>query len=257
MAARASAGRLECDSATVRWLRCVVDRAGPVGQRLPLMTPTIKRVCVFCGASPGRVPGLLEAARAVGQGLARAGVGLVYGGSPLGMMGAVADGALEAGGHVIGILPDALSQREQVHPGLSELQVVRSMHLRKARMVELSDAFVALPGGLGTMDELFETWTWAQIGLHQKPLALLNVQNFFAPLVALTGHMVETGFLPAAARDLVAVEDSVPALLRRLGIGASEAAHTAPVADSADASADEARRAERTVDAPTILSATT
>ncbi len=156
---------------------------------------TLRRVCVFCGSSPGVRPSYLEAARALGATIARRGLGLVYGGASVGLMGAVAEAALAAGGEVIGVLPRSLQEREIAHLGLTELHVVDSMHTRKAMMAERADAFVALPGGLGTLEELFEVLTWRLLGLHRKPAGLLDVEGYYAPLVAFLERSVDEGFL--------------------------------------------------------------
>jgi uncharacterized protein (TIGR00730 family) len=155
----------------------------------------VERVCVFCGASSGRRASYLEGARAFGTTCARRGTGVVYGGGRVGMMGAVADAALAAGGEVIGVIPRELVERELAHDGLTELHVVGSLHERKALMAELSDAFVALPGGFGTLDELAEQLTWSQLGLHAKPVGLLDVEEFWRPLVALARHMADEGYV--------------------------------------------------------------
>jgi hypothetical protein len=155
----------------------------------------VKRVGVFCGASSGRRTSYLEAARAFGATCARRGTGVVYGGGRVGMMGAVADAALAAGGEVIGVIPQELVERELAHDGLTELHVVGSLHERKAMMAELSGAFVALPGGFGTLDELAEQLTWSQLGLHAKPVGLLDVEEFWRPLVALARHMTDEGYV--------------------------------------------------------------
>ena len=142
---------------------------------------TLRRVCVFCGSNVGRDPAYRRLTESLGRTLARRGVGLVFGGGRVGLMGALADAALAAGGEVIGVLPKALMEREIGHRGLTELRIVGSMHERKALMADLADGFVALPGGIGTLEELFEVWTWAQLGLHAKPCGLLDTDGFFAP----------------------------------------------------------------------------
>src|SRR5262245_12742237 len=142
----------------------------------------MRRVCVFCGSSAGNRPEYADAARHLGAALARRGLGLVYGGGHVGLMGVVADAVLRAGGEVIGVIPQALVERELAQAGLTRLEVVDTMHQRKARMADLADAFVALPGGFGTCDELFEILTWSQLGLHARPVGLLNVAGFFDPL---------------------------------------------------------------------------
>jgi len=175
----------------------------------------VRRVCVFCGASSGRSPAYAEAARSLGATLARRGLGLVYGGGRVGLMGAVADGALGGGGEVVGVIPQELVDRELAHGGLSELRVVGSLHERKALMAELSDGFISLPGGVGTMEELFEVWIWAQLGLHDKPVGLLDVDGFYEHLLRFTDTMVESGFLRKPYRDLLLVDRDLPALLEK------------------------------------------
>jgi len=180
-------------------------------------------LCVFCGSSPGESPSFAAAARAFGRLLAEQGTTLVYGGGHTGLMGAVADGALAAGGRVIGVIPSGLVERELAHGGLSEQHVVPSMHERKALMARLADGFVALPGGLGTLDELFEIWTWAQLGLHRKPIGLLDVGGFFQPLLVLTEGMVRAGFVRAEHLGLVTVDDDAARLLEGLAARAAGA----------------------------------
>ena len=174
------------------------------------------RVCVFCGASSGRVPAYAEAARAFGTALAGRGLGLVYGGGRVGLMGAVADAALAAGGSVVGVIPQELVDRELAHGGLTELHVVASLHERKALMAELSDGFVALPGGFGTLDELLEQLTWSQLGLHAKPIGLLDVGGYWRPLIALARHATEEGFVRESDLGAIAVADDPEGLLDRL-----------------------------------------
>lgn len=175
------------------------------------------RVCVFCGASPGRNPAYLQAATSLGQALARSGIGLVYGGAQVGLMGALADGALAEGGEVIGVLPRALQEREVAHPGLTTLHIVDSMHARKAKMSELAEGgYIALPGGLGTLEELFEVWTWSGLGDHSKPMALLNVEGFFDPMLAFLAHVAQEGFLRESYRSALLVDDEIEALLESL-----------------------------------------
>src|SRR5690348_10198067 len=156
----------------------------------------MRRICVFAGSSPGRREEYRAAARALGGELAARGIELIYGGSSVGLMGEVADATLAAGGIARGVLPRGLFRREVAHFGLTELREVGSMHERKALMADLADAFVALPGGYGTFDELFEIVTWAQIGLHQKPIGLLDVGDYFAPLLAFVRHAAGAGFIP-------------------------------------------------------------
>lgn len=169
------------------------------------MLLTVKRICVFCGSSHGRNPRYADAARQVGSLLARENVGIVYGGGGVGLMGLLADAALAAGGEVIGVIPRALVNREVAYSGLADLRIVSSMHERKALMADLADAFLALPGGLGTIEELFEIVTWAQLGIHRKPTTLLDVDGYFRPLTAFLDHMVSEGFISEANRDLVLV----------------------------------------------------
>jgi uncharacterized protein (TIGR00730 family) len=171
---------------------------------------------VFCGSSAGRVRHV-EVAAGVGRMLAERGIEVVYGGGRIGTMGAVADGALKAGGSVVGVIPRHMIEWEIAHDGLTKLHVVDTMHQRKALMADLSDAFVALPGGAGTMDELFEIWTWAQLELHAKPIGLLDVDGYYHHLVALIDHMVAEGFLKAPYREMVLVDDDFERLLNRLG----------------------------------------
>lgn len=176
----------------------------------------IKRLCVFCGSNRGNDERYAAAAAQVGNALAQAGIGLVYGGGVIGLMGVVADAALAAGGEVIGIIPDGLMRREVGHRGPIDLRVVRSMHERKAMMADLSDGFVALPGGIGTFEELFEVWTWAQLGDHAKPCALLNVARFYDPLIAFIDQVTEAGFMKAKHRDMLMVESDFGILLDRI-----------------------------------------
>jgi len=159
----------------------------------------------------------LETARAFGAAVAERALGLVYGGGRVGLMGAVADGALAAGGEVIGVIPQELVDRELAHPGLSDLRVVATLHERKSTMAELSDAFVALPGGFGTLDELMEQLTWSQLGLHAKPVGLLDVADYWRPLIALARHATEEGFVREADLAAIAVGDDSAAVLDRLG----------------------------------------
>jgi hypothetical protein len=176
----------------------------------------LKSVCVFCGSRMGARPEYLEGARALGAELARRGLTLVYGGANVGLMGALADVALERGGKVVGILPQVLRDREIAHPGLTELHFVDSMHTRKAMMASRADAFIAMPGGLGTFEELLEVTTWAQLGLHHKPIGLLNVADFYGPLLALVRRAVDEGFIPEARAQPFACDASPAALLEQL-----------------------------------------
>ena len=179
-----------------------------------LRTP-MARLCVFCGSSPGTDPRYLEAARDMGRALARRGLGLVYGGGSVGLMGAVADAALAAGGEAIGVIPRVLQIRELAHRSLTTLHVVGSMHERKALMAELSDGFVALPGGMGTLEELSEVLTWAQLGIHARPIGLLDVAGYYQPLADFFDRAVGAGFLRPAHRRLLLVGDEPDGLLDR------------------------------------------
>ena len=174
------------------------------------------RICVFCGSARGVDPAYAEAARLTGTALARRGLGLVYGGGHVGLMAVVADAALAAGGEVIGVIPDALAARELAHTGVTDLRIVGSMHERKALMASLSDGFIALPGGYGTLEELCEVLTWAQLGLHPKPCGLLNTRGYFNHLLALFDHAVTEGFLLPVHRALVLEETDPEALFDRL-----------------------------------------
>jgi uncharacterized protein (TIGR00730 family) len=173
----------------------------------------LKRVCVFCGSSLGSNPNHVAAAERLGADMARAGVGLVFGGGCIGLMGKLADAVLAGGGEVIGVIPRALVNREVAHRGLTELRVVASMHERKALMADLADGFVALPGGLGTVEEFCEVLTWAQLGIHSKPCVLLNVDGYFDPFLAFLDHMVGEGFLGAESRALVLVAEEAGTIL--------------------------------------------
>ncbi|PZP26395.1 TIGR00730 family Rossman fold protein [Pseudomonas kuykendallii] len=174
---------------------------------------SLRSVCVFCGASTGRDPVYREAAERLGEEIARRGMTLVYGGGAVGLMGIVADATLRAGGEVIGIIPQSLRDAEIGHPGLTRLEVVDGMHARKARMAELSDAFIALPGGLGTLEELFEVWTWGQLGYHAKPLGLFEVMGFYGKLGAFLDHLVNEGFVRPPHREMLQLSDSASGLL--------------------------------------------
>ncbi|HEX2224649.1 MAG TPA: TIGR00730 family Rossman fold protein [Thermoanaerobaculia bacterium] len=185
----------------------------------------MRRICVFCGSSPGASPAYAEAARELGRLLARRGLGLVYGGGNVGLMGILADAVLAEGGEVIGVIPHSLMAREVGHSGLTELRVVDTMHERKALMADLSDAFIALPGGIGTLDEWFEIWTWAQLGLHPKPCGLLDVQDYYSPLLAFLDHMVRERFLRDTHRAFVLVDTDPTLLLDRM------AAHEPPAVE--------------------------
>ena len=173
-------------------------------------------ICVFCGSASGRAPTYTAAARELGQLLAKRGIGLVYGGGNVGLMGELADSVLDAGGRAIGVIPQQLVDREIAHGGLTELHVVENLHQRKALMAELADAFLTLPGGVGTMEELFEVWSWGRLGLHSKPCGLLNVNGYFDSLLTLTDQMVTEGFLEPVHRELLLIEEQPGVLLDRL-----------------------------------------
>jgi uncharacterized protein (TIGR00730 family) len=177
---------------------------------------TLKTICVFCGANAGADPQYLAAATAVGNELGRRRLGLVYGGGSVGLMGAVAHAAQDAGASVIGVIPEGLTTRELMGQPIGELTVVATMHERKALMASLSDAVVALPGGFGTLDELFEAITWGQIGLHRKPIGVLNVAGYFDALVNFIDHSVSEGFIRPLHRDLFLVDTEIGRLLDRL-----------------------------------------
>lgn len=175
----------------------------------------LRTVAVFCGSSQGADPVFLEEAKRVGTVLAERGIGLVYGGGHVGLMGAVADGVLEAGGSVTGVIPHALQSREDAHLEVSELIVVDTMHERKAIMAERSDAFLALPGGPGTLEEITEQWTWAQLGIHEKPCGVVNVAGYYDPLVALVANMRDQRFTHQRFTDMLMIDSSVESLLDR------------------------------------------
>jgi uncharacterized protein (TIGR00730 family) len=176
----------------------------------------MKRVCVYCGSSPGDRPDYADLARELGRALAARGLGLVYGGGHVGLMGTLADAVLAAGGEATGIIPQRLVDAEVAHHGLTSLEIVGSMHERKARMAELADAFIALPGGFGTLDELFEILTWAQLGLHGKPCGLIDFDGYYAPLVTWADSAVRAGFVRPAHRKLLMVDTDMTRLLDRL-----------------------------------------
>ena len=177
------------------------------------MTASDKRICVFAGSSPGRQPQYVEAAQQLGEELCARGYDLVYGGGRVGLMGTVADSVLGNGGQVIGVIPEALAEKEVAHRGLTDLRVVTSMHERKALMAELSTAFIALPGGLGTLEELFEVLTWVQLGIHTKPCGLVNVGGYFNGLLEFISHAVEERFLKPDHQSMILVDSDIKALL--------------------------------------------
>lgn len=179
------------------------------------MSP-LKRICVFCGSSVGSRPAYAAAARELGRTLGKRGLGIVFGGGKVGLMGVLADAALAARGEAIGVIPEALVAREIAHNGLTELRVVRSMHERKTLMADLADAFIALPGGYGTFEEFFEAVTWTQLGIHKKPCGLLNVEGYYDALLALLDRAVADGFIREANRVLVLDAPDVQTLLAKL-----------------------------------------
>ncbi len=173
-------------------------------------------LCVFCGSSRGVNPAYHEAARRVGTALARDGIGLVYGGGRAGLMGTLADATLAAGGRVVGVIPEVLSAKEIEHDGLSELILVKGMHERKAIMADRARGFLALPGGLGTFEEFFEIVTWAVLGIHRKPIGLLNVQGYYDPLLKLIDHATDEGFIRPEHRNLILASDNPESIVSRL-----------------------------------------
>ena len=179
----------------------------------------MRRICVFCGSSPGNDPAYAALAHSVGEGLARRGIVVVYGGGRVGLMGVVAESALDAGGEVIGVIPQDMVDRELAHSGATEMRIVGTLHERKAVMAELSDAFIALPGGLGTLEELAEVISWAQLGLHAKPIGLLGVGGYWADLLRWLDGAVAAGFVAPANRRLILEAASFDELLARFGAG--------------------------------------
>lgn len=173
----------------------------------------LSSVCIFTGSSHGRRAVYGEAATAMGQLLAARGIRLVFGGGHVGLMGKTADGCLQAGGNVTGVIPRSMVERELAHEELSELHVVGSMHERKARMAELADGFIALPGGIGTLEEMFEVWTWAQLGYHEKPVGLLNVAGYYDPLIGFFDRMVEEGFVRPEHKRMLHISDNARTLV--------------------------------------------
>lgn len=176
----------------------------------------MESICVYCGSADGVAARFLEAARAMGAALARDGLGLVYGGGRTGLMGALADAALEHGGQAIGVITEGMNTPALAHPGLTRLEVTADLHQRKARMAALSDGFIALPGGYGTLDELFETLTWAQIGEHRKPVGLLDVDGYYDPLLSMLDRAVDEGFLFAEHRRALLCESQPETLLEAM-----------------------------------------
>ncbi|MEX0958811.1 MAG: TIGR00730 family Rossman fold protein [Burkholderiales bacterium] len=180
------------------------------------MTGTLQTLCIYCGSGTGNDPAYAAAARETGALFARRGITLVFGGGSVGLMGVTANAALDEGGKVIGVIPRSLRSEELAHEGVSEMIVVDSMHARKQKMVDLADAFIALPGGIGTLDELFETWTWLQLGIHAKPIGLLNVAGYYDPLIDFLQRMSRQGFLKPADLESLLVDDDMERLLKRL-----------------------------------------
>jgi uncharacterized protein (TIGR00730 family) len=176
----------------------------------------MKAVCVYCGSSDGARPLYAEAAKAFGRALVKADLALVYGGGKVGLMGVIANEVMAAGGRAIGVIPELLVNKEVGHDGLTELHVVPDMHQRKKMMADLSDAFVAMPGGAGTLEELFEVFTWAQLGYHQKPVAVLNIDGFYDPLVSLLRHTVDEGFMQQKYFDILQIDANPEALIGKL-----------------------------------------
>lgn len=179
---------------------------------------TTMSLCVYCGSRQGELSAYSDAARAVGREIGRRGWQLVYGGGRAGLMGVVADAALDAGASVVGVIPHSLMDRELGHVGLTELHVVDTMHQRKTLMAERSDAFLALPGGIGTFEELFEVWTWRQLGYHDKPIGLLNVDGYYDTLLSFLQHSLGQGFMASAQSELLQVDTDAVALIERLGV---------------------------------------
>ncbi|MFM8341091.1 MAG: TIGR00730 family Rossman fold protein [Methylomonas sp.] len=176
----------------------------------------INSICVYCGSNPGRLDAYSQAANRLAESLVNRNIRLIYGGASIGMMGMVADRVLTLGGEVIGVIPQALSHQEVAHPNLTELHITNTMHERKMLMAELADGFIALPGGIGTLEELFEIWTWAQLGIHNKPLGLLNVAGYFDDLIRFLDHMTEQAFFKSRHRQMLMVESQPEPLLNRL-----------------------------------------
>ncbi len=201
--------------------------------RPPITLRSVKRVLVFCGSSEGRLPDYSEATGELGRLLAGRGLELVYGGASVGLMGVLANAALDAGGTVIGVITGRLVEHEIAHTGLTKLHVVGTMHERKALMAELSDGVIAVPGGTGTLDELFELFTWSQLGLHHKPLGLFDIAGYWRPLLAFLEHAVTEGFVRAEHLDELVVDGSAPALVDRLASYRHRAEDKWPISDQA------------------------
>jgi hypothetical protein len=175
----------------------------------------MKNICVYCGSSPGRLAAYADGARALAQALVERDMGLVYGGASIGLMGLIADTVLRLGGRAVGVIPQALARKEVAHKGLTELHITHTMHERKTLMAELSDGFIAMPGGIGTFEELFEIWTWAQLGIHAKPVGLLNVAGYYDALTAFLDHATQEQFLKPQHRSVLIVAPEPNALLDR------------------------------------------
>jgi len=175
----------------------------------------MKNICVYCGSSPGRLDAYADGARALAQALVARDLGLVYGGASIGLMGLVADTVLQLGGRAVGVIPHALARKEVAHKNLTELHITQSMHERKTLMAELSDGFIAMPGGIGTFEEIFEVWTWAQLGIHAKPCGLLNVAGYYDGLTTFLDHAAAEQFLKPQHRSVLIVEQEPEALLDR------------------------------------------
>lgn len=185
----------------------------------------MNNICVYCGSSPGRLDAYADGARTLAQALVERDLGLVYGGASVGIMGLVADAVLQRGGRVIGVIPEALERKELAHRGLTELHVTASMHERKMRMAELSDGFIALPGGIGTFEEIFEIWTWAQLGFHAKPCGLLNIAGYYDGLTHFLDHAVAERFVKPQHRAILHVEAEAATLLERFAHYQAPSAH--------------------------------
>jgi uncharacterized protein (TIGR00730 family) len=180
------------------------------------MSKVLRNLCIFCGSSAGVAQSHVDAARAMGTALAEAGVALVYGGGAVGLMGIIADSVMAAGGGVTGVIPKALADLEVAHDGLTRLHIVGSMHERKAMMADLSDGFIAMAGGIGTLEELFEIWTWGQLGDHDKPVAMLNIDGFYDPLIGFLDRTVEAGFFRPQHRGMLIVDEDPARLIGRM-----------------------------------------
>ena len=178
--------------------------------------PARKRICVYCGSSPGNDPAFLKGATSLGKALADHDCDLVYGGASIGLMGTVADAALASGASVFGVMPKSLADKEIAHGGLSELYITKSMHDRKEKMAALSDGFIALPGGLGTLEELFEIWTWSQLDFHRKPIGLLNLDGYYDVLISFLASTVEKGFVKSSHADMLLVDSNPGDLMKRM-----------------------------------------